>query len=78
MNKIFESREELLKTAKESLNIPFGKLDKTNRLVSAKGGVGQMVEENVFEYSANSESQPDFPNLGIELKVSPMVKRKDG
>ena len=78
MDKIFKNKEELLEAARNSLNIPFKDLDKTNRLSSPKGGVGQMVEESVFEYHANSESEPDFSNLGIELKVSPMIKRKDG
>lgn len=76
-NKIYETKEELLKAAKSSLGIPFKDLDKTNRLTSPKGGIGQMVEENVFEYSANSSPEPDFSNLGIELKVSPMIRKND-
>lgn len=77
LNKVYETKEELLEAAKASLGIPFKKLDKTHRLASPKGGIGQMVEENVFEYSANSLPEPDFSNLSIELKVSPMVKKTD-
>ena len=77
LNKVYETKKELLEAAKSSLGIPFKELDKTHRLTSPKGGIGQMVEENVFEYSANSSPEPDFSNLGIELKVSPMIKKTD-
>ena len=41
MGKEYSNREELLKTAQNALHIPFGELDKTNRLHSVKGGIGQ-------------------------------------
>lgn len=36
-----------------------------------KGGVGNLVEECFFKYQANSDSDPDFPDAGVELKVTP-------
>jgi len=36
-----------------------------------KGGLGEIVEERFFHYKANSDSRPDFPEAGVELKVTP-------
>ena len=43
-----------------------------------KGGLGQMVEQFLFGIQTNSESEPDFMPAGIELKVTPYRKLKDG
>ena len=36
-----------------------------------KGGLGILLEERYFHYLANSESRPDFPEAGVELKTTP-------
>ena len=33
-----------------------------------KGSFGQTVEEDYFEYSINSDSEPDFKEVGLEVK----------
>ena len=43
-----------------------------------KGGLGQMVEQFLFGIQTNSDSEPDFMPAGIELKVTPYRKLKDG
>jgi len=43
-----------------------------------KGGLGNLLEEKYFEYKANSESAPDFPEAGVELKATPYELKKDG
>ena len=43
-----------------------------------KGGLGQMVEQFLFGIQTNSDSEPDFMPAGIELKVTPYKKLKDG
>ena len=43
-----------------------------------RGGLGNLIEELYFEYKANNESEPDFKEAGIELKVSPLELKKDG
>lgn len=48
-----------------------------NRM-SGKGSFGQLVEEVHFGYGVNSESEPDFPSAGIELKTSPAIERRRG
>ena len=39
-----------------------------------KGGLGQLVEKYYFGYEPNSSPEPDFPEAGVELKVSPLKK----
>ncbi len=43
-----------------------------------KGGLGDLIEERFFHYKCNSDSRPDFPDAGVELKVTPYKKNKDG
>jgi len=45
---------------------------------SRKGGLGNFIEEQFFCYKANSESEADFCEAGVELKVTPYEKRKNG
>lgn len=37
----------------------------------AKGGLGNLLEENYFFYKPNSDSVPDFEKVGMELKTTP-------
>ncbi|AVD54548.1 restriction endonuclease (plasmid) [Priestia filamentosa] len=43
-----------------------------------KGGLGNLLEEIYFGYKANSDQEPDFPEAGVELKVTPYEIRKKG
>ncbi len=43
-----------------------------------KGGLGNLLEEKYFGYKANSESEPDFSEAGVELKATPFEKTKKG
>lgn len=44
-----------------------------------KGGMGILLEEVYFGYKANSDQRPDFPEAGVELKVTPYdIKKKAG
>ena len=43
-----------------------------------KGIFGQVVEEDYFQIKTNNSPKPDFQEVGIELKVTPMKKTKDG
>lgn len=42
-----------------------------------KGGLGELVEERFFHYKANSDSNPDFKEAGVELKVTPYKINKN-
>ncbi|ENQ3077402.1 restriction endonuclease [Bacillus cereus] len=72
--------EELMLKAEEAEGKTFGEIDSTNRLANAKskGGLGQVVEESFFGYEINSNAEADFANLGIELKVTPFKRNKNG
>ncbi|MFV0217166.1 Sau3AI family type II restriction endonuclease [Empedobacter falsenii] len=43
-----------------------------------KGSFGQFVEEHYFGYKINSVSEPDFKEVGMELKCSPLKEIKNG
>ena len=43
-----------------------------------KGGLGQVVEKVHFGYENNSNSEPDFPKAGVELKCTPLKEICDG
>ena len=43
-----------------------------------KGGLGELIEECHFHYKANSDPTPDFDKAGVELKVTPYKKLKNG
>ena len=43
-----------------------------------KGGFGQFVEKIYFKYNPNSDTEPDFPDAGIELKTTGLKKNSKG
>lgn len=43
-----------------------------------KGGLGELIEERYFHYQTNNDSRPDFDKAGVELKVTPYKKNKNG
>ena len=74
----YTTKEAVLKRGQEAIGIPLKNIDKTGRISTGKGAVGSIIEESWFGYSINSESEPDFPEAGVELKVTPYVKGKKG
>jgi len=45
---------------------------------SRKGGLGNLIEERYFHYKCNNDSEPDFYKAGVELKVTPYKKNRNG
>lgn len=75
----YETEKELLEQARKANGKTFNEIDQTNRLSqNGKGNLGQIVEEGIFNYEVNSNPLPDFENLGIELKVTPVKQNKNG
>ena len=72
------TKELLLKRAQEIKGIPLRDIDSTGRLFTGKGAIGTVIEESWFGYKPDSESEPDFPEAGVELKVTPYIRSKDG
>ena len=74
----YVTREAILQRALEIKGIPLRNIDKTGRLATGKGAIGTVIEESWFGYTPNSESEPDFPEAGVELKVTPYLRGKNG
>lgn len=66
----YVTKESILRRAQEIKGIPLRDVDKTGRLATGKGAIGTVIEESWFGYTPNSESEPDFPEAGVELKVT--------
>lgn len=75
---MYTTKEAVLKRAREAIGIPLKEIDKTGRLKTGKGAVGTTIEESWYGYTPNSESEPDFPEAGVELKATPYVRGKTG
>lgn len=43
-----------------------------------KGSLGQLIEKHFFFYDINSNSEPDFNEAGVELKVTPYLIKCNG
>ncbi len=80
-NTEYPTKESVMKRAQELVDarIPFGSLDVSNRLsLRNKGDLGQIIEEGWYGYRPNSDSEPDFAEAGVELKVSPYKHTSNG
>lgn len=44
--------------------------------IKDKGAIGKIIEEFGFGIKNNSESRPDFYDIGVELKVVPLKTGK--
>lgn len=65
----YKSIDEILNIAKLAEGKSIGEIDSTGRShFKTKGMVGHIIEESLYHYPINSESEADFPHLGIELK----------
>jgi DNA mismatch repair protein MutH len=49
-----------------------------NHNYKGKGNFGQILEKFYFGYQPNSDANPDFKEVGIELKSSPLKTLKNG
>jgi DNA mismatch repair protein MutH len=73
--------EEIEKLGEEVIGKTLGEIsDSKYNLNNSKnkGGIGVLMEENVFQYKTNSDKNPDFTRAGIELKTTSIKKNKDG
>ncbi|MBQ7624585.1 MAG: restriction endonuclease [Clostridia bacterium] len=70
----YKTKEAVLQRAKEVIGLPLKTVDKTGRLSTGKGAIGTVIEESWYGYTPNSESEPDFPEAGVELKVTPYIR----
>lgn len=71
----YTTKAAILKRALEVKGIPLREVDKTGRLNTGKGAIGTVIEESWFGYKPNSDAKPDFPEAGVELKVTPYYRK---
>ena len=74
----YTTKDAILRRAHEVIGIPLHDIDITGRLATGKGAIGTVIEESWFGYTPNSEAEPDFPEAGVELKVTPYIKGRNG
>ena len=79
----FNTKEELLEYTENIKGKTFKEIDSENLLEQSnlkrrKGLLGQVVESGFYKYPLNNDSNADFEELGIELKVTGYVKNKNG
>lgn len=79
----FETKEELLEYTENIKGKTFREIDSENLLEKRKsnknkGVLGQIVESGFYKYPLNNNSEADFEELGIELKVTGYVENKNG
>lgn len=67
LKEFFKDDEEAFMNAREKFNNPY-----------SKGSLGNLIEEYFFGYYPNNSPEPDFPEAGVELKVTPYEKTKTG
>lgn len=72
------TKEAVLKRAQEAVGIPLRDIDTTGRLATGKGAIGTVLEESWFCYEPNGEARADFPEAGVELKVTPYLRTASG
>lgn len=77
---VYETSDELIMYAKEAEGKYLYEIDKNNMLANTniKGSVGHIIESSYFGYEINSNAEPDFADVGIELKATGILKMKNG
>lgn len=76
---IFVTKDIILEYGQNAVGKLAGDFDKDGRLRDAgnKGRVGHTIEEGIYGYHINSESEPDFPEAGVELKSTGVLRNKN-
>ncbi len=79
----FKTENELLEYTSQIIGKTFEEIDSENLLEKSslnkrKGLLGQIVETGFYKYPLNNDSQADFEELGIELKVTGYIRNKNG
>lgn len=76
-----KSEKSVVKYAKQLENKSLRNLVEDSKIENrykGKGKFGQTLEKFYFEYEPNSDAQPDFFEIGVELKASPLKKLSKG
>lgn len=72
---VYHDQNSILIRARELIGKPMRIIDKKGLLSTGKGAIGNLIQENWFGIAVNNTPAPDFPEAGVELKVTPFVVR---
>lgn len=72
-----KSAQSILEYGEKLLGHSLRELHPDAKIFKGKGGLGNSVEYFHYEYEPNSESDPDFPEAGLELKCTSLNLLKD-
>lgn len=76
----YKTIDDLVSYAREAEGEYLKDIDKQNMLenTNEKGKVGTIIEASYFGYEINSKPEPDFADVGVELKTTGLKKLKNG
>ncbi len=76
----YETIDDLVSYAREAEGEYLKDIDKKGMLenTNVKGKVGTIIEASYFGYEVNSKPEPDFADVGVELKTTGLKKLKNG
>lgn len=76
MSSLYNTKEKVHKRALEAVGKKLGEIDiKSNMNVKNKSYPGNVIEQVWFDHPADNYAEPDFPEAGVELKVTPLDKQ---
>ncbi|MGE7929230.1 Sau3AI family type II restriction endonuclease [Lysinibacillus xylanilyticus] len=73
MSSVYNTKEKVHKRALEAIGKTLGEIDvKSTQNVKNKSYPGNVIEQIWFDHPADNSAEPDFPEAGVELKVTPI------
>lgn len=76
MRSSYNTKEKVHKRALEAVGKTFGEIDVNGTMnVKNKSYPGNVIEQIWYGHPANNHAEPDFPEAGVELKVTPLDKQ---
>ncbi|MDZ5473273.1 Sau3AI family type II restriction endonuclease [Bacillus sp. 31A1R] len=76
MSSVYNTKEKVHKRALEAVGKTLGEIDvKSIMNVKNKSYPGNVIEQVWFDHPADNYAEPDFPEAGVELKVTPIDKQ---
>jgi DNA mismatch repair protein MutH len=76
LNSIYNTKEKVHKRALEAVGKTLGEIDSKSIMnVKNKSYPGNVIEQIWFDHPADNNAEPDFPEAGVELKVTPIDKQ---
>ncbi|PXW86094.1 DNA mismatch repair protein MutH [Streptohalobacillus salinus] len=76
MSSVYNTKEKVHNRALEVVGKTLGEIDvKSTMNVKNKSYPGNVIEQIWYDHPADNHAEPDFPEAGVELKVTPLDKQ---